>query len=85
MFAGLRFGGRGPGVGAYARACTRFRSFFAEIQDMYEASEVPAYIASDHAKRELLFAEMRRLINARPGGRVLRHHLTMLHVARKKP
>lgn len=43
--------------------------------------------ASDHrlmdpAKREWLFAEMRRLINARPGGRVQKHNLTILQVAR---
>ncbi len=42
--------------------------------------------ASDHrlmtpAKRERLFAEMRRLINARPGGRIQKHNLTILHVA----
>ncbi|HTS49071.1 MAG TPA: class I SAM-dependent methyltransferase [Bryobacteraceae bacterium] len=45
--------------------------------------------ASDHrlmepAKRERLFAEMRRLIEARPGGRVQRHLLTILHVARSR-
>ena len=45
--------------------------------------------ASDHrlfepAKRERLFSEMRRLIEARPGGKILKHNLTILHVARKK-
>lgn len=35
-------------------------------------------------KRERLFAEMRRLINMRPGGRILTHDLTMLHLARAK-
>jgi SAM-dependent methyltransferase len=45
--------------------------------------------ASDHrlmesAKREYLFAEMRRLIGRRPGGRIRRHNLTILHVARRK-
>ncbi len=45
--------------------------------------------ASDHrlmdpAKRQWLFSEMRRLINARPGGRIRRHNLTILHVARRK-
>jgi hypothetical protein len=45
--------------------------------------------ASDHrlmepAKRERLFAEMRRLIQARPEGRIRKHNLTLLHVARKK-
>jgi SAM-dependent methyltransferase len=44
--------------------------------------------ASDHrlmepAKREHLFGEMRRLIAERPGGRVRKHILTILHVARK--
>jgi SAM-dependent methyltransferase len=44
--------------------------------------------ASDHrlmepGKRERLFAEMRRLIDARPGGRVRKHNLTVLHVARR--
>ena len=43
--------------------------------------------ASDHrlmepAKRERLFAEMHRSIDERPGGRVRRHLLTILHVAR---
>jgi SAM-dependent methyltransferase len=43
--------------------------------------------ASDHrlmepAKREWLFSEMRRLIGARPGARIRKHNLTILHVAR---
>jgi SAM-dependent methyltransferase len=42
--------------------------------------------ASDHrlmepAKREQLFGEMRRLIEARPNGRIRKHLLTILHVA----
>ncbi len=42
--------------------------------------------ASDHivmeaAKRNLLFAEMRRLIDARPSGRIRKHCLSILHVA----
>jgi SAM-dependent methyltransferase len=46
--------------------------------------------ASDHrlmesAQRAYLFAEMRRLIDSRPGGRICRHNLTILHVARRKP
>ena len=45
--------------------------------------------ASDHRlmpveKRERLFADMRRLIDARPGGRIRKHQLTILHVARKR-
>ncbi|HEY4050269.1 MAG TPA: hypothetical protein VGM27_25680 [Acidobacteriaceae bacterium] len=45
--------------------------------------------ASDHRlmlpeKREQLFAEMRRLIHARPGGRIRKHNLTNLHVAQKR-
>lgn len=45
--------------------------------------------ASDHrlmepAKRERLFADMRRLIDARPFGRIRRHNLTILYAARKK-
>lgn len=44
--------------------------------------------ASDHRlmdpeKREWLFSEMRRLINARPGGRIHKHWLTILHIARR--
>lgn len=44
--------------------------------------------ASDHRlmepeKREWLFSEMRRLIEARPGGRVRKHNLTLLHLARR--
>jgi SAM-dependent methyltransferase len=45
--------------------------------------------ASDHRlmaldKRERLFSDMRRLIDARPNGRITRHWLTILHVARRK-
>ncbi|HTW81876.1 MAG TPA: class I SAM-dependent methyltransferase [Terracidiphilus sp.] len=45
--------------------------------------------ASDHRllepeKRERLFAEMRRLIGMRPDGRITKHNLTMLHLARAK-
>jgi len=45
--------------------------------------------ASDHRlmqpwQRERLFAEMRRLIALRPNGRVTKHNLTMLHLARVK-
>jgi SAM-dependent methyltransferase len=44
--------------------------------------------ASDHIlmepeKREWLFAQMRQLIGARPGGRIRKHNLAILHVARK--
>lgn len=44
--------------------------------------------ASDHrlmepGRRERLFAEMRGLIEARPGGRVRKHNLAILHVARQ--
>jgi SAM-dependent methyltransferase len=44
--------------------------------------------ASDHRlmeveKREWLYGEMRRLIEARPAGRVCKHNLTMLHLARR--
>jgi len=46
--------------------------------------------ASDHrlmesAQRDYLFAEMRRLISRRPDGRICRHNLTILQVARRKP
>lgn len=46
--------------------------------------------ASDHhlmepAKREWLFSEMKRLIEALPGGRVVKHNLTLLHLARRVP
>jgi SAM-dependent methyltransferase len=46
--------------------------------------------ASDHRlvepeKREWLFDEMRRLIEARPGGRIRKHNLTLLHLARRLP
>lgn len=37
------------------------------------------------AKRELFFSEMKRLIEARPGGRVVKHNLTLLHLARRLP
>ena len=44
--------------------------------------------ASDHrlmepAKRERLFQEMRRRIDARPGGHIRKHNLTLLHLARR--
>jgi hypothetical protein len=45
--------------------------------------------ASDHVlmdpeQLERLFSEMRRLISVRPGSRVRRHWLTILHVARSR-
>lgn len=59
--------------------------------DEYDADSHVALMqtASDHRlleqqKREWLFSEMRRLIAARPGGRVTKHQLTILHVARRK-
>jgi SAM-dependent methyltransferase len=72
---------------------------FAEVRiarrvwtEEFSADEYVAVMstASDHrlmesAKRDQLFAEMRRLINRRPGGRICRHNLTILHVARRKP
>ncbi|MDE3201940.1 MAG: class I SAM-dependent methyltransferase [Acidobacteriota bacterium] len=44
--------------------------------------------ASDHRlmepdKRGRLFAAMRVLISARPGGRIVKHNITLLHLARK--
>jgi SAM-dependent methyltransferase len=46
--------------------------------------------ASDHVllkadKREWLFSEMRRRIEARPGARVRKHNVTLLHLARRIP
>lgn len=46
--------------------------------------------ASDHrlmepTRREWLFSEMKRLIEARPGGRLVKHNLTLLHMARRLP
>lgn len=46
--------------------------------------------ASDHrlmepARRERLFSEMKRLIEARPGARIVKHNLTLLHLARRLP
>jgi SAM-dependent methyltransferase len=46
--------------------------------------------ASDHLlleadKREWLFGEMLRRIEARPGGRIRKHNLTLLHLARRVP
>lgn len=59
--------------------------------DQYDADSHVALMqtASDHRllereKREWLFAEMRRLIAARPGGRITKHQLTILHIARRK-
>jgi SAM-dependent methyltransferase len=59
--------------------------------DAYDADSYVALMqtASDHRlleeeKREWLFSEMRRLIAAKPGGRITKHQLTILHVARRK-
>ncbi len=46
--------------------------------------------ASDHqlmepVKRERLFDQMRHLIQARPAGRIRKHNLTLLHLARRLP
>jgi SAM-dependent methyltransferase len=63
---------------------------FLEVQE-FTADEYIAMMstASDHrlmetAKREYLFREMRRRIAMRPDGRIRKHNLTILHVARKK-
>jgi SAM-dependent methyltransferase len=60
-------------------------------EQQFTADRYIAFLAttSDHrlmaaAKRERLFAEMRRLIDLKPNGRIRRHTLTLLHVARKK-
>jgi hypothetical protein len=63
-----------------------FPGFSATTADEYVAM---MSTASDHRlmlpeKREQLFAEMRRLIHARPGGRIRKHNLTNLHVAQKR-
>ena len=59
--------------------------------DEYDADSHVALMqtASDHRildeeKRDWLFGEMRRLIAARPAGRITKHQLTILHVARLK-
>jgi SAM-dependent methyltransferase len=59
--------------------------------DVYDADSHVALMqtASDHRlleeeKRERLFSEIRRLIAARPGGRITKHQLTILHVARRR-
>jgi hypothetical protein len=36
-------------------------------------------------KREWLFDQMRRPIQARPAGRIRKHNLTLLHLARRLP
>lgn len=46
--------------------------------------------ASDHRlmdeeKRQWLFDQMRKRIDARPGGRIRKHNLTVLHLARRLP
>jgi hypothetical protein len=38
--------------------------------------------AMEPHKREILFAEVRRLINARPNGLIRKHYLSIVHVAR---
>jgi SAM-dependent methyltransferase len=81
-----------------ARAEIEASGLFEDVQiarylwkDEYDADSHVALMqtASDHRvleenKREWLFSEMRRLISARPGGRITKHHLTILHVARRK-
>jgi SAM-dependent methyltransferase len=58
--------------------------------DEYDADSHVALMqtASDHRlleedKREWLFSEMHRLISARPAGRITKHQLTILHIARR--
>lgn len=41
--------------------------------------------AMEPATRDLLYGEVRRRIAARPDGRVTKHYLNLLHVARRKP
>jgi SAM-dependent methyltransferase len=62
------------------------------LVDEFTANQYIALMstASDHrlmeqAKRESLFAEMRRLIDDRPGGRIRKHNLVLLHLAYRKP
>lgn len=73
--------------------------FFCDVQvvrrlriEQFSADEYIALMstASDHrlmepSQREYLFAEMRRLIDARPGGSILKHNLILLYLARRKP
>ncbi len=63
---------------------------YLQVQE-FTAEEYVAMMstASNHRlmtpeNRERLFGEMRRLINARPSGRIRRHLLTILHVARSR-
>jgi SAM-dependent methyltransferase len=58
--------------------------------DEYDADSHVALVqtASDHRlleeqKREWLTSEMRRLIAVRPNGRIIKHQLTILHIARR--
>ena len=81
-----------------ARAEIEASGLFEDVQvarylwtDEYDADSHVALMqtASDHRllppeKREWLYSEMRRLISARPGGRIVKHQLTILHVARRK-
>lgn len=80
------------------RAEIEASGFFEDIRtarylwtDEYDAESHVALMqtASDHRlldaeKREWLFREMRRLIAARPGGRITKHQLTILHVAHRR-
>ncbi|HVA79994.1 MAG TPA: class I SAM-dependent methyltransferase [Candidatus Binataceae bacterium] len=66
----------------------RIAHFVSTIEFTAEEYVALMNTASDHRlmepdKRERLFAEMRRLINARPGGRIRKHNLRILHVARR--
>ena len=81
-----------------ARAEIESSGLFADVQiarylwtDEYDADSHVALMqtASDHRllerqKREWLSSEMRRLIAARPGGRITKHQLTILHIARRR-
>jgi SAM-dependent methyltransferase len=81
-----------------AREEVEFSGYFDDVRikrrvwtEEFTADEYVAMMstASNHRlmepqKRERLFAEMRRLIDER-GGRIRKHNLTILHVARKNP
>lgn len=58
-------------------------------QQQYDAGQYIALLDTfsghrdmDSTSRERLYHELRRLISRRPGGRITRHWLSILHVAR---
>jgi SAM-dependent methyltransferase len=47
-------------------------------------STYSSHIAMNESKRDVLYAEVRRQISARPTGHIRKHYLSILHIAKRK-